>query len=180
MELILNLLMSASILLGSTQQIDDKYADTVNLETQSKPLIVPYRDTELNCLAKNIYYEAGSESDKGQLAVGFTTINRTKHPKYPDTICRVVKQRIKVDNGSMSCQFSWYCMGGERLLNAKLTNENYHRALKAAKMILTKQVDNWMPHVVSFNMASVGLHDRHLVPYATYGNQTFYRESYHE
>lgn len=55
--------------------------------------------TELGCLAANIYYEARGESEKGQYLVGFVTLNRVKHSRFPNTICGVVKQPK---------QFSWY------------------------------------------------------------------------
>ena len=48
---------------------------------------------ELMCLARNIYFESGSESEKGKIAVGMVTINRTQHPSFPNTICDVVKQK---------------------------------------------------------------------------------------
>lgn len=57
------------------------------------------RQQQINCLASNIFYEARGESKKGQIGVGLATINRVKHPRYPNTICAVVSQRG---------QFSWY------------------------------------------------------------------------
>jgi spore germination cell wall hydrolase CwlJ-like protein len=48
---------------------------------------------ELMCLARNIFYESGSESEKGKIAVGMVTLNRTEHPAFPNTVCEVVKQK---------------------------------------------------------------------------------------
>ena len=48
---------------------------------------------ELDCLARNIYYEAGLESEEGKVAVGLVTINRSNDEKYPHTICGVVNQK---------------------------------------------------------------------------------------
>jgi len=48
---------------------------------------------ELMCLARNIFYESGSESERGKIAVGMVTLNRTEHPAFPRTVCEVVKQR---------------------------------------------------------------------------------------
>lgn len=53
---------------------------------------------EVLCLANNIYYEARGESFKGKLAVAVVTLNRTKSPEYPSSICGVVYQKG---------QFSW-------------------------------------------------------------------------
>lgn len=49
--------------------------------------------TELNCLAKNIYYEAGSESLEGKVAVGVVTLNRVGDGRFGNSVCGVVKQR---------------------------------------------------------------------------------------
>lgn len=48
---------------------------------------------ELMCLARNIFYESGSESEKGKIAVGMVTLNRTQHPAFPGSVCEVVKQK---------------------------------------------------------------------------------------
>ena len=54
------------------------------------------------CMAKNLYYEAASESFEGKLAVAQVTMNRVNSPFYPKTICEVVYQKT----GS-TYQFSW-------------------------------------------------------------------------
>jgi spore germination cell wall hydrolase CwlJ-like protein len=48
---------------------------------------------EITCLAQTIHGEARGESQKGQEAVGQVVINRTRSPKFPNTICAVVRQR---------------------------------------------------------------------------------------
>lgn len=48
---------------------------------------------ELHCLSTNIYYEARGETPKGQLAVAYVTLNRTRSPEFPRTICGVVYQK---------------------------------------------------------------------------------------
>jgi spore germination cell wall hydrolase CwlJ-like protein len=57
-------------------------------------------EDELLWLARNIYFEARSESLHGRFGVAFVTLNRaTWKGKYPDTIKGVVTQRK---------QFSWF------------------------------------------------------------------------
>lgn len=51
------------------------------------------KQSDLECLAKNIYYEAASEPTEGKVAVGLVTINRSNHGKFPNSICGVVNQR---------------------------------------------------------------------------------------
>lgn len=53
---------------------------------------------ELHCLAMNVYHEARGEPIEGQLAVALVTMNRVRHERYPDSVCRVVWQPR---------QFSW-------------------------------------------------------------------------
>jgi len=62
---------------------------------------------EVECLAKNIYYEAGSEPYSGKLAVAQVTLNRVKSSQFPRTVCGVVYQKTKG-----TCQFSWVCQDG--------------------------------------------------------------------
>ena len=61
---------------------------------------------ETMCLARNIYHEARGESYLGKLAVAKVTINRTKDPKFPRTICGVVYQ---------PGQFSWTALGPRKI-----------------------------------------------------------------
>ena len=81
-------------------------------EESAKPKV----DTQLMCLAKNIYYEAGLESRDGMVAVAQVTLNRTEDGKFPKTICGVVNQKtqvtvIKENKPTVKtiCQFSWAC-----------------------------------------------------------------------
>lgn len=61
-------------------------------------------DAELQCLALNIYHEAGAEPYIGKQAVAAVTLNRVKSTAFPTSVCGVVKQR-----NNKSCQFSWVC-----------------------------------------------------------------------
>lgn len=45
------------------------------------------------CLASAIYFEAQGESLEGQLAVAEVVLNRRRSPRYPNTVCAVVRQR---------------------------------------------------------------------------------------
>jgi spore germination cell wall hydrolase CwlJ-like protein len=63
---------------------------------------------EQKCLAEGIYFEARSESLKGQAAVAQVILNRVRAPSYPNTICGVVYQNRTWRN---RCQFSFACEG---------------------------------------------------------------------
>jgi len=74
---------------------------------------------DLDCLAKNIYFEAGSESINGKKAVADVVVNRTQHPNYPKTICGVVYQGAHTSR--TGCQFSWACDGMHKVIETNST-----------------------------------------------------------
>ena len=51
------------------------------------------RFEELYCLAKNIYFESRNQPWVGQVAVAQVTLNRVRDSRFPNTICKVVKQK---------------------------------------------------------------------------------------
>jgi spore germination cell wall hydrolase CwlJ-like protein len=78
--------------------------------------------TELDCLAEAVYYEARSESVRGQYAVAEVVMNRVKDKNFPDTICGVVFEGHFRETG---CQFTFTC-DGSRL--AQPRGESWDRA----------------------------------------------------
>ena len=75
-----------------------------------------YNETEkqITCMAKNIFYEAATESTAGKLAVAQVTLNRVASPRFPNTVCEVVYEGLHHASGHPKrdrCQFSWYCDG---------------------------------------------------------------------
>jgi spore germination cell wall hydrolase CwlJ-like protein len=63
---------------------------------------------DLECLALNVYHEARSEPQEGQLAVAAVTLNRVESESFPNSVCAVVKQG---GERLHRCQFSWWCDG---------------------------------------------------------------------
>lgn len=59
---------------------------------------------QVDCLADNIYFEARSEPEKGQVAVAQVTMNRVRSGRFAETVCGVVRQKT-----NDVCQFSWWC-----------------------------------------------------------------------
>jgi len=47
----------------------------------------------LECLALNVYHEARGEPAEGQYAVAEVTLNRVASPRFPDTVCEVVREQ---------------------------------------------------------------------------------------
>jgi spore germination cell wall hydrolase CwlJ-like protein len=57
-----------------------------------------YTAADVDCLAKNIYHEAGVESRQGKFAVAQVTLNRLRDGRWGKSICKVVYAKA---------QFSW-------------------------------------------------------------------------
>lgn len=57
-----------------------------------------YTKSDLDCLTRNVYYEAGVEDERGKFAVAHVTVNRLKTGRWGNTVCKVVYAKS---------QFSW-------------------------------------------------------------------------
>lgn len=130
-------------------------------------------EKEVMCLARNIYYEAGSEPFDGKVAVAQVTMNRAESGKFPDTVCGVINQRTRISPQVVICQFSWVCEG-KRLRSA--IGERWEEALYVARMVLIDGYRN-----PKFDDAMY-FHAVHVNPgwglpkVARVGNHIFYRE----
>jgi spore germination cell wall hydrolase CwlJ-like protein len=89
-------LASAYVLKNAPEVMQPK--DPIKTEISVPKQIVAEPETDLECLAKNIYYEAAFESLKGKKAIAQVTINRLKTKRWGNTICDVVYA---------PAQFSW-------------------------------------------------------------------------
>jgi spore germination cell wall hydrolase CwlJ-like protein len=63
---------------------------------------------QLDCLTRNVYWEAASEPFEGKVGVAQVTMNRLASGKFADSVCGVVYQKNVVYE-KVICQFSWYC-----------------------------------------------------------------------
>jgi len=66
------------------------------------------RTRQLDCLTRNIYWEAASEPFEGKVAVAQVTMNRVASGQFGEGVCGVVYQQNNY-LGKMVCQFSWVC-----------------------------------------------------------------------
>ena len=71
---------------------------------------VKEKSQQLECLTRNIYWEAASEPFEGKVAVAQVTMNRVASGRFPADVCGVVYQKNVVYE-KVICQFSWYCEG---------------------------------------------------------------------
>ena len=124
---------------------------------------------DVDCLAKNIYYEAGSEPEEGKVAVAMVTINRVRDGRFGKSICLVVDQRttrvksIEVTETKMVqvglfgrpeavqqkalvvqnvdvCQFSWRCMFVRK---PKDTDDRWEESTRVAQELLQGNYSTW-------------------------------------
>lgn len=103
-----------------TSRVNDEFNKLVEKHEEE------IRQREVECLARNIYFEARGESKVGQIAVGQVTINRVKVGTFDDSICGVVHQHAGTyKNKPIRCQFEWYCNGTKH----KIINQEVYDAI---------------------------------------------------
>ena len=94
---------------------------------------IKVREQQLDCLAINIYREAGYEPFEGKVAVAQVTMNRVKDGKFGKDVCGVVYQKNVVME-RVVCQFSWACDAVHR--NRPINKEAYNESYEVAKKVL--------------------------------------------
>lgn len=142
--------------------------------TEEKYLDVQYTQLtkdaqrQVDCLAQNIYHEAGYEPEKGKIAVALVTMNRTQDERFPKDICSVVKQKVK-----STCQFSWFCEGKKAIAN----NFVYGQAREVALFVYANY-----EKMYDFTQGSLYYHADYVNPRwklektTTIGRHIFYKE----
>lgn len=90
-------------------------------------------EKQLDCLAINIYREAGHEPFEGKVGVAQVTMNRVKDGRFGNDVCGVVYQKNVVME-RVVCQFSWYCDSTHR--NRPVNKAAYNESYEVAKKVL--------------------------------------------
>ncbi|HBM58863.1 MAG TPA: cell wall hydrolase [Citreicella sp.] len=86
---------------------------------------------QLHCLAEALYFEARGETLKGQFAVAEVIMNRVDSPRFPSTVCAVVKQGT---GRKHACQFSYTCDGQPEQIHEPAA---WERVSKVAQAVLS-------------------------------------------
>lgn len=94
---------------------------------------VSINDRDIECLTKNIYYEAGIEDRVGKYAVGHITMNRVKAGTWGKSVCDVVYSKN---------QFSWTRLKKLHKPNKELWNESLMIAYDVLKGYRVQSLDN--------------------------------------
>ena len=113
---------ATSIALANELDILSHQVEFLNLSFDKQQSVM----REVECLAQNIYFEAGAEPTAGKIAVATVTLNRVKEG-FAKSVCAVVKQKR---NGV--CQFSWVCSENKIIRSS----ETYRESQKIAQNIL--------------------------------------------
>ena len=99
----------------------------------ASPITAQVRQNQLECLARNIYHEAGYEPFEGKVAVAQVTLNRVASGNFPGDVCKVVYQKNVVYE-KVLCQFSWYC--DQASLKKPMNGPVYYESMEVAKKVL--------------------------------------------
>jgi len=117
----------------SYEAVTHKLTVLKKASAQVSPVTAQLRQTQLDCLARNIYHEAGGEPFEGKVAVAQVTINRAESGEFPSDICQVVYQKNIVYE-KVLCQFSWYCNSAS--LKKPMNGPVYTESMEVAKKVL--------------------------------------------
>jgi len=85
-----------------------------NSRMPTQMITAEQRTKELDCLTRNIYWEAASEPFEGKVGVAQVTLNRMESGKFANSVCGVVYQK-NVFYEKVVCQFSWFCEGNHKV-----------------------------------------------------------------
>lgn len=136
--LVLLLICLNGILLGKSAFAYEAYIPEEAVSSQDTTFVKestqPYTEADLMCLARNVYYEAGSEPYLGKIAVAMVTLNRLGDPRFPKDICGVVNHKLKSRaSGKWVCQFSWVCQKNKKI---PVLSQSWESSMQIAKNIL--------------------------------------------
>ena len=137
-----------------------------------KPVADDYKTKELDCLARNIYFEAGGEPFEGKIAVAQVTLNRVYNKAFANTVCGVVSQKTVIYE-KIICQFSWYC--DESKANRKPRNSQaWRESVLVAKKVLLENLRLPSLHTAMFFHADYVDPQWDYPKVATIGRHVFY------
>jgi spore germination cell wall hydrolase CwlJ-like protein len=131
------------------------------------------RESDLQCLAENVYFESRGEPVNGQYAVAEVTLNRTRAPNFPHTICGVVHEmRWDSSRKRYVADFSWT----ESSAMSPDDDPAWKRAMAVATAAYDETRDPIMPDALFYHSTSVrpGWAKTHTA-ITRIGNHVFYK-----
>jgi len=122
-------------------------------------------EKELECLTKNIYFEARGETNAGQVAVAHVTLERVHSKKHPNTICEVVEE---------PGQFSWFWDNkSNEMKNKKAKKKAY---LVAISTLLGRHKSRIKGAQFYHNTSITPYWTKNMIKVAQIDNHVFYKE----
>jgi spore germination cell wall hydrolase CwlJ-like protein len=128
----LGLVMVAMLVQSVTTKKFQSLRETSGVYSQDI-VSIKTRERQLDCLALNIYREAGYEPFEGKVAVAQVTMNRVTDGRFGKDVCGVVYQK-NVIMERVVCQFSWACDSAAR--TRPVNKEAYDESYAVAKKVL--------------------------------------------
>lgn len=139
-------------------------------------------ETELKCMAENIYFEGRAEPMVGKVAIGKVVMNRIASDRHPNDICGVVhegphreswktrgkdvpEQDRKFFPIRNKCDFSWYCDGKKDIvwvsyMDGTPIDSNataWRDSINVALFVMTgelRDVTNGADHYYNYNISN--------------------------
>ena len=139
-------------------------------------------ETELKCMAENIYFEGRAEPMVGKVAIGKVVMNRIDSDRHPNDICGVVhegphreswktrgkdvpEQDRKFFPIRNKCDFSWYCDGKKDIvwvsyMDGTPIDSNataWRDSINVALFVMTgelRDVTNGADHYYNYNISN--------------------------
>lgn len=94
---------------------------------------VKLTDKEKDCLARNVFYEAGVEPKLGKIAVAQVTYNRLKEGKWGNDVCKVVYAKAQF-SWTLSAKKKWAEPKGELWAESKMAVNEFLRGMRIEQL----------------------------------------------
>ena len=130
--LLIGLFLVLSLLVGVTSKKLDQLRSSL-IQRDTVVITAAERTKQLECLARNIYWEAASEPFEGKVAVAQVTMNRVQDGRFGKDVCGVVYQK-NVIYEKVICQFSWVCEKNHKI--KPVHPSSYKESEEVAKKVL--------------------------------------------
>lgn len=138
---------------------------TTIAQDDRKPPVEQREERQVQCLADNIWHEAGNQSTQGKIAVAHVVMNRVHSGRFGNDACAVIHQRTRG-----TCQFSWVCHGNKPVRDPTIAAENR----RLAAQVLNGHVPDNTGGAMFYHAAYVNPHWK-LRQVARIGAHVFYR-----
>ena len=144
---ILAVLSVAFVILNLVEQVKGVVAeafpvsDATTIQTRSLQPKLVYKssekvsltDKDKECLARNVFYEAGVEPKEGKVAVAQVTYNRLKEGKWGKTVCDVVYAKAQF-SWTLSAKKKWAQPSGALWAESKAAVNEFLRGIRIEQL----------------------------------------------